>query len=148
MTVPPREGRSGEYRASAGGLRPRYSGGDKRSAGHGHVAAARERHQRVVGVLHANGDVVVRGRGIGRAEPEFDRLDRIPGGEVIGQSNFYSNNTATTQAGMKSPSGLAYDASGNRLFVSELGNHRVTVYDAAASSSSSPSPSFFFFFGW
>ena len=56
--------------------------------------------------------------------------DRIPD-YVLGQSNFYTNTAATTQSGMSSPVGLAYDAINNRLFVSQQGNHRVMVFDVA-----------------
>jgi DNA-binding beta-propeller fold protein YncE len=51
---------------------------------------------------------------------------------VLGQANFTSSTQAVTQAGMHSPYGLAYDASGNRLFVSEVDAHRVMVYDVAS----------------
>jgi uncharacterized protein YjiK len=58
-------------------------------------------------------------------------IDRVPD-NVLGQPNFVSNTAATTQAGMASPYGLAYDSTNNRLFVSESGNSRVTVYDVTA----------------
>src|SRR5687767_4528090 len=53
-------------------------------------------------------------------------VDRIPD-SVLGQANFYTNTVATTQAGMSSPYGLAYDATNNRLFVAHSGNNRVTI---------------------
>jgi DNA-binding beta-propeller fold protein YncE len=58
-------------------------------------------------------------------------LDRIPD-NVLGQTSFITKTAATTQAGMNSPYGLAYDSTNNRLFVSQTGNHRVTVYDVTA----------------
>lgn len=52
--------------------------------------------------------------------------------KVLGQSNFTNSGTATTQAGMNSPQGLAYDAANTRLFVADNGNNRVVVYDVAS----------------
>ncbi len=48
---------------------------------------------------------------------------------VLGQANFTSATGATTQAGLRNPGGLSYDASGSRLFVGDVGNHRVMVYN-------------------
>ncbi|HRH23488.1 MAG TPA: hypothetical protein PK295_02580, partial [Candidatus Magasanikbacteria bacterium] len=48
---------------------------------------------------------------------------------VLGQTTFTGGSNATTQSGMWSPYGLGYDTRTNRLFVSQEGNHRVTVYD-------------------
>lgn len=50
---------------------------------------------------------------------------------VLGQTNFTSSTAATTQAGMRSPMGVAYAAGGSRAFVSDTGNHRVLVFNAA-----------------
>lgn len=36
-----------------------------------------------------------------------------------------------TQAGMNNVRDLVYDSVANRLFVSQVGNHRVTIYDVA-----------------
>ncbi len=54
--------------------------------------------------------------------------DRVPD-NVLGQSDFVSNTAATTQAGMSSPRGLAYDAENNRLFVVDNSNNRVLIFD-------------------
>ena len=50
---------------------------------------------------------------------------------VLGQSNFTSNSTATTQSGFNVPADCAYDSSNQRLFVSEVSNHRVLVFDVS-----------------
>lgn len=52
---------------------------------------------------------------------------------VIGQANFTSNSSATTQTGMYRPTGVAYDANNDRLFVSET-NNRVLVFDVSTVS--------------
>jgi DNA-binding beta-propeller fold protein YncE len=51
---------------------------------------------------------------------------------VLGQPNFTSNTTATSQSGMTYPSGVFVDAAG-RLWVADSGNHRVLRFDNAAS---------------
>ncbi len=48
---------------------------------------------------------------------------------VLGQPGFSTNDANTTQDGMSFPLGLAYDATNNRLFVSDNFNARVLVYD-------------------
>ncbi len=48
---------------------------------------------------------------------------------VLGQALFTTNDSATTQGGLSSPTGLAYDATGSRLFVADTLNNRVLVYD-------------------
>ncbi len=58
-------------------------------------------------------------------------LDRIPD-SVLGQTNFWPNAVATTQNGLSSPTGLAFDESGNKLFVSDLTNNRVVIFDTAS----------------
>jgi len=50
---------------------------------------------------------------------------------VLGQANFTSTSRATTQSGIRSPVGLAYDNSNTRLFVADSGNNRVTVFNVA-----------------
>jgi sugar lactone lactonase YvrE len=50
---------------------------------------------------------------------------------VLGQSNFTNSSAANSATGMSNPSGLAYDAVNQRLFVANSGNHRVTVYDVS-----------------
>jgi DNA-binding beta-propeller fold protein YncE len=67
--------------------------------------------------------------------PDNTFPDKIPD-NVIGQPNFYTNTSAVTQSGLNSPSGLAYDAINNRLFVSAGygmagGASRVMVYDVS-----------------
>jgi DNA-binding beta-propeller fold protein YncE len=56
--------------------------------------------------------------------------DKIPD-FVLGQAGFNTNTTGNTQSGMNGPVGIAYDATTNRLFVSQTNNHRITVYDVA-----------------
>jgi DNA-binding beta-propeller fold protein YncE len=51
---------------------------------------------------------------------------------VLGQPGFTTSAAATTQNGMNTPRGLAYDSSGTRLFVADNTNSRVLVYDVAA----------------
>lgn len=48
---------------------------------------------------------------------------------VLGQANFTSSTSATTQAGAGQPHDVAYDPSRQWLFVTEWTNHRITVYD-------------------
>lgn len=50
---------------------------------------------------------------------------------VLGQSDFSSVAQATTQGGMYMPRGVAYDSVGNRLFVADMYNNRVLVFDVA-----------------
>jgi len=51
---------------------------------------------------------------------------------VIGQANFTSAVTATTQSGLSAPYGLIYDNSGSRLFVSDPGNNRLLVFSTSS----------------
>ncbi|MBI4458264.1 NHL repeat-containing protein, partial [Candidatus Uhrbacteria bacterium] len=48
---------------------------------------------------------------------------------VLGQANFTTATSATSQSGMTNPRAVAYDATGNRLFVADTGNNRVLVFD-------------------
>ncbi|HEX5395446.1 MAG TPA: ATP-binding protein [Candidatus Saccharimonadales bacterium] len=48
---------------------------------------------------------------------------------VLGQPNFTSNGTFTTQSSLWSPQGLAYDSANSTLYVTDRGNYRVMVYD-------------------
>ena len=50
---------------------------------------------------------------------------------VIGQPDFSSADRLRSRAGLDGPDGLAYDTELDRLFVSDHGNDRVTIYDAA-----------------
>ncbi len=54
-----------------------------------------------------------------------------PAINVLGQSGYLTNSSATTNGGFKNISALAYDNISERLFVSEGGNNRVTVFDVA-----------------
>ncbi len=56
--------------------------------------------------------------------------DRIPD-FVLGQSNFYSNAPATTQAGLNVPAGIAYDNATDRLFVAQNTANRVSVFSGS-----------------
>ncbi|MBP9748197.1 MAG: peptidoglycan-binding protein [Candidatus Pacebacteria bacterium] len=48
---------------------------------------------------------------------------------VIGQPDFTTTGATTTQSSTRAPVGVAYDSNHNRLFVEEIGNNRVTVFD-------------------
>ena len=48
---------------------------------------------------------------------------------VLGQAHFNSGGTASTQSGMNQPDGVAYDSIRDLLFVAEVTNDRVTVWD-------------------
>src|SRR5581483_175883 len=50
---------------------------------------------------------------------------------VLGQPNFSSTDYNTTQSGMYSPIGLAFDSVNNRLFVDDETNERVLVFNTA-----------------
>ncbi len=50
---------------------------------------------------------------------------------VLGQSDFTSGGTATTQSGLERPEGVAVDPAG-RLYVSDYGNHRIMIWNNAA----------------
>jgi len=51
--------------------------------------------------------------------------------DILGEANYTTATAHTTQAGLSGPQGLAYDATNNRLFVSEYNNNRVTVFSTA-----------------
>ena len=53
---------------------------------------------------------------------------------VLGQPDFNSDVATTTRSGMWGPGGVAYDASTSRLFVSDLQNNRVLVFDVSTST--------------
>ena len=53
---------------------------------------------------------------------------------VLGQTNFTSSTTATTQSGMRYPSGVSYDPVNKRLFVADGDNNRVLVFNVAPST--------------
>ena len=50
---------------------------------------------------------------------------------VLGQSAFTTRTAATTQGGLRGPTGLAYDSANSRLIVADSTNHRVVVFDVA-----------------
>jgi 6-phosphogluconolactonase (cycloisomerase 2 family) len=50
---------------------------------------------------------------------------------VLGQTTFTTNASATTQSGMSYPRDIEFDAPGNRLFVCDEINDRITVFDVA-----------------
>src|SRR3989344_5694997 len=50
---------------------------------------------------------------------------------VLGQTAFDGSSAATTQAGLKNPRGLAVDTTNTRLYVGDLNNNRVSVFDVA-----------------
>ena len=53
---------------------------------------------------------------------------------VLGQANFHSNAFAATQAGMRTPDGVAYDSVNNRVFFSLYGQNRILVFDVSTVS--------------
>lgn len=48
---------------------------------------------------------------------------------VLGQLNFTSSLGSTTQNGLNSPGQMAFDATGKKLFVADVNNNRVLVFD-------------------
>jgi len=54
---------------------------------------------------------------------------------VLGQPNFTSSGAATTQTGLNGPTGLLYDSTNRRLFVSESLNNRIMIFDVAIQTS-------------
>jgi RHS repeat-associated protein len=65
----------------------------------------------------------------------FD-VNSITNGEnainVLGQATFTTSTAATTQTGLRGPSGVTFKEGAGRLFVADYTNHRVTVFDVAA----------------
>ncbi len=53
---------------------------------------------------------------------------------VLGQTDFTSSTTATSQGRLSSPYSLAYDSTNSRLFVNDAGNYRVMVFNVASIS--------------
>ncbi len=58
----------------------------------------------------------------------------MSGAYVLGQATFSATSTATTQAGMNAPTGLAYDTTTNKLYVADSGNNRVLVFSGSTLS--------------
>lgn len=50
---------------------------------------------------------------------------------VLGQPDFVTNTLTNAQNGVSSPYDTAYDTVNDRLFVAQLGAHRVTIFDTA-----------------
>ena len=53
---------------------------------------------------------------------------------VLGQSNFTSSGTATSQSRMNNPVNLSFDAATQRLYVADTGNDRVLVFEVSSVS--------------
>jgi len=51
---------------------------------------------------------------------------------VLGQANFTAGDYVTTQSGMKTPWGLAYDSANSLLFAADSANNRVLVFNVAS----------------
>ncbi len=51
---------------------------------------------------------------------------------VLGQTTFSGSTASSTQSGLNSPQGLAFDSGTDRLFVAEASGHRVKVFDVAS----------------
>jgi DNA-binding beta-propeller fold protein YncE len=60
-----------------------------------------------------------------------NELSQTTASYVLGQNDFYSNVSTTTQNGLHQPSSLAFDQSSNRLFVTDTGNNRILVFDVS-----------------
>lgn len=66
----------------------------------------------------------------------FNLVDGIINGEnavnVLGQIDFTSTVSTTTQSNLQYPGHLAYDSANNRLFVADTGHRRVLVFDVVS----------------
>ncbi len=58
--------------------------------------------------------------------------DGMNAANVLGQANFTSGGTATTQAGLSNPVGASFDRINNRLFVADYSNGRTIVYNTSS----------------
>jgi len=47
---------------------------------------------------------------------------------VLGQDDFVSSSTTTTQSKITTPFGVAYVSNGNSLYIDDLGNRRIVLY--------------------
>jgi DNA-binding beta-propeller fold protein YncE len=56
---------------------------------------------------------------------------------VLGQSSFTARSSATTQSGLNSPGGVAYDSTNDLLYVSDSANNRVLLFNLKLISSTS-----------
>ncbi len=61
-------------------------------------------------------------------------IDHYNADYVLGQPDFRSNNSGTTASTLYSPNALAYDSTGQRLFVADWNNSRVLVFDVTSIS--------------
>jgi len=53
---------------------------------------------------------------------------------VLGQANFTASSSGAANTEMSGPSGVAYDTTANRLFVTDTGNNRVQVFTSITAS--------------
>jgi|GEM_PF-788950 len=61
---------------------------------------------------------------------------------VLGQSDFISNSSDTTQASLNSPEGLSYDIDNNLLFIADVDNNRILVFDMSSGISTGMNASY------
>jgi sugar lactone lactonase YvrE len=66
-----------------------------------------------------------------RFDNAASKANGAPANGVLGQADFTHNFTATTQSGMRTPSGVTIDPAGN-LYVADSDNNRVLVFNNAA----------------
>ena len=83
-------------------------------------------HHRVFVANASNNRVLVYNLTVGNV-----LIDHIPD-FVLGQTGFSTNSAATTQSGLSNPTALVYNSVDNRLFVGEVDNNRVVVFDVAS----------------
>jgi DNA-binding beta-propeller fold protein YncE len=67
-------------------------------------------------------------------DPSVILATSTPAAHVLGQADFSGASATSTQSGFNGPTGVAFDSSSNRLFVSELGGNRVKIFDATIST--------------
>jgi DNA-binding beta-propeller fold protein YncE len=64
-----------------------------------------------------------------------ERLNEAPDAMVVlGQQDFFSNESGAGDSAFNRPGELHYDEESDRLFVTDMGNHRILVFDAAPGS--------------
>jgi DNA-binding beta-propeller fold protein YncE len=51
---------------------------------------------------------------------------------VLGQADFTHGNAATTQSGMNTPDGIAYDSTNSQLYVADQNNNRVMLFSTSS----------------
>jgi DNA-binding beta-propeller fold protein YncE len=74
-------------------------------------------------------DVRVYNRALSASEIAAIYFTGINAANVLGQANFTSSGSATTQSGMGTPCDVAFDPVNNRLFVEDAGNERILVFN-------------------